>query len=110
MKLPNYEQAFLPREKIADYLLSDSHPRGRTKAAFFKRFGFTQENWQLLAKALTEHAANYDAVLVDPTEFGLCYDIYDELTTPSGRTPTILSAWVFDTGSETPRFISAFPR
>ncbi len=35
MKLPNRERAILPRERIRDYLLSDSHPDGRHKAAFF---------------------------------------------------------------------------
>ncbi len=109
MKLPNFEQAFIAREKIADYLLSDSHPRGSTKAVFFKRFGFTQENWQVLAESLTEHAANYDAVFVAATDFGLCYNVVGEIRTPCGRSPTVLSAWFFDTGSEVPRFISAFP-
>ncbi len=39
MKLPNHEKAFVPREKIVDYLLSPFHKDGKGKAAFFKRFG-----------------------------------------------------------------------
>jgi hypothetical protein len=30
----------ITREKIVDYLLSDTHHDGRHEAAFFKRFGF----------------------------------------------------------------------
>jgi hypothetical protein len=37
MKLPNYEQVVITREKVVDYLLSDTHRDGRHKAAFFKR-------------------------------------------------------------------------
>jgi len=109
MKLQNYEQALVPREKIADYLLSDSHPRGSTKAVFFKRFGFTAEKWHVLAEALIEHVSSYDAVFVGATEYGLCYNVVGELRTPSGRSPVVLSAWFYDTGSWVPRFISAFP-
>ena len=109
MKLPNYENAIVPRRKIVDYLLSDSHPRGRTKAKFFKTFGFRRENWQVLAEALIEHAANYDAVFIETTDHGLCYNVVGELRTPSGRSPIVLSGWFFDNGSEIPRLISAFP-
>ena len=54
MKLPNHEQAVVPRAKIVDYLLSDSHRDGRHKAAFFKRFGYAAESWEGLAQALWE--------------------------------------------------------
>jgi hypothetical protein len=40
MKLPNQHKAIIPDTKIRGYLLSTSHPYGRHKAAFFKRFGF----------------------------------------------------------------------
>ena len=40
MKLPNVEQVIVPRAKIVDYLLSETHRNGRYKAAFFLRFGF----------------------------------------------------------------------
>jgi hypothetical protein len=43
VKLPNHEHAVVPRAKILDYLLSDSHRDGQHKAAFFKRFGFAAE-------------------------------------------------------------------
>jgi hypothetical protein len=40
VKLPNADQARVEREKITEYLLSTSHPDGRSKAEFFSRFGF----------------------------------------------------------------------
>lgn len=34
MKLPNGERAFVPPEKLAGYLLSETHPTGQSKARF----------------------------------------------------------------------------
>ena len=39
MKLPNAQQARVDRSKVVDTLLSDSHPDGMSKSAFFRRFG-----------------------------------------------------------------------
>ena len=44
MKLPNKEHAFIPESKIKEYLLSDSHPTGRSKSKFFTMFGFDETN------------------------------------------------------------------
>ena len=35
MNVPNYETAFIPILKIEDYLLSESHSVGKSKAKFF---------------------------------------------------------------------------
>lgn len=56
MKLPNVENALVPKPKITDYLLSFTHRDGRSKAQFFIRFGFSAENWETLANALLHHA------------------------------------------------------
>jgi hypothetical protein len=37
-----------------DYLLSALHPGGRAKARFFRQFGFTAADWNVLADALRE--------------------------------------------------------
>ena len=51
MKLPNFEQVVIYREKVVEYLLSDTHRDGRHKAAFFKKFGFTVSEWDRAASA-----------------------------------------------------------
>jgi hypothetical protein len=40
MRLPNADDAVVPREKIQDYLLDLGHPIGGGKALFFLSFGF----------------------------------------------------------------------
>lgn len=43
--LPNAEKAVVPRAKIVGYLLSNTHPSGKSKAEFFSSFGFSSEAW-----------------------------------------------------------------
>lgn len=58
MMPPERDRAYVDQTKITDYLLSRSHPDGRTKAEFFMRFGFAIEKWQELAEALRAAGAS----------------------------------------------------
>jgi hypothetical protein len=51
-----------PREEVARYLLSPTHPEGKGKAAFSRRFGFSPEAWEVLADAF-RHAAENEVAL-----------------------------------------------
>ena len=107
--LPNPEKAYVQRPKITDYLLSSTHEIGKTKAVFFLRFGFSQENWQLLAQALILHTRNSTVIDVTETEFGTKYILEGPLACPDGRTPGIRSVWEIAHGDDAPRFITAHP-
>jgi len=71
MKLPNRENARVSEQKITAYLLSMTHPTGRDKAAFFWKFGFAPENWQLLRDALLQHADIHEVAASEDTLFGM---------------------------------------
>ena len=73
MKLPNHQTAVVPKAKITDYLLSVEHRDGRGKALFFTRFGFSVGDWQALAAALLEHAADHQVTRANkrPLEFAI---------------------------------------
>ena len=109
MNLPNCEWATVAREKLTEYLLSTSHRRGRRKAAFFVRFGFSSDAWEVLADALRVHGCAHEVVEVTPTEFGTMYRVEGEIASPDGRQPRVRTIWMIDTGSDRPRFITAYP-
>ena len=44
MKLPNRENAYIPPRKLTEYLLSETHSIGKSKAKFFRAIGFDEEN------------------------------------------------------------------
>lgn len=109
MKLPHFEQAVVPQAKITGYLLSTSHPDGRSKANFFSRFGFTVAAWEVLAEALRRHAADHEVTKIDPSPFGTRYVIEGIISAPDGRQPLIRVVWFIETGEEIPRLATAYP-
>lgn len=109
MKLPNRQKVFIPEAKIREYLLSPSHPYGRHKAAFFKRFGFSAESPGVLASALRAHAEQCDVMRVDETEFGTRYIVEGQLRTPDGRAPTVRVVWFIEKGENRPRLVTVYP-
>lgn len=110
MRLPNVESATVPQTKITKYLLSPTHSTGRGKAKFFIQFGFSTEQWEVLAAGLLDHARENDVAKTEPTPFGTRYVIEGTLKTPVERTPLVRVVWFIDTGGSTPRFVTAYPQ
>ena len=68
--IPGAENAFVGRSKLTDYLLSRSHPDGRSKAEFLSRFGLTVEGSVVPIAALLEIAPGDDIVETVESRFG----------------------------------------
>ena len=109
MKLPNCEHAVVPRAKVVDYLLSDTHRDGQHKAAFFRGFGFALVAWERMAQALREHAAEHDITRVETSSYGQRYIIEGSIRSPDMRNPLIRAIWFVESGEDTPRFVTAYP-
>jgi hypothetical protein len=69
--LPNAYKARVECEKIIEYLLCESHPDGRAKAAIFAKFGFTIEQWEVLAESLRKHGMTNPVVKTVKSEYGV---------------------------------------
>lgn len=109
MKLPNLDQAEIPKEKITNYLLSIAHRDGRHKATFFMQYGFSPENWAALAEALRRHAADNEIMKIEQTPFGTRYIIEGPLSTPDGRNPLVRVVWFVEHNEVIPRLATAYP-
>lgn len=68
--LRNIDAAIIEETKLTGYLLNPSHERGRHKAAFFARFGYTSANWQDFGHTLIEHARTNAVITSTMTPFG----------------------------------------
>jgi len=106
MKMPNAAQAVVPERKITEYLLSETHPEGKYKAAFFGQFGF--DSWQQLATALLQHAQTQEVFRFVTTEHGTKYIIEGALSTPDERNPGVRSVWIVVNGSDIPQLVTAY--
>jgi hypothetical protein len=109
MWLPNADQAVVEERKITEYLMSESHPDGASKAMFFSGFGFKIARWQELAESLRLLARVSPVSEVRETPYGRRFVVRGRLDTPSGRRPTVRTVWVLEPGAPAPRLVTAFP-
>lgn len=108
VKIPDFDRAVIDEHKITGYLLSDSHPAGRSKAAFFKQFGFRSDAWPQFRDALLAHAKTGKALSVIETYYGKKYIISGPLVCPDSRRPNIRTVWFVKAGANTPRLVTAY--
>jgi len=107
--LPEAHLAVVDERKVRSYLLANSHPAGRAKAAFFRQFGFRASSWQNLSAALMEHALNAEVASVTATAFGTKYMLEGAIEARDGRTPRIRTVWFVANGETAPRLVTAYP-
>ena len=108
--MPAAQNAVIDRRKIVDYLLADDHPTGRTKAAFFRQFGFTRQDPEVLEAAIRVHACETGWVDdIELTEFGVKFVVEGELPSPDGRRPRVYAVWFVEWGARRPRLVTVYP-
>ena len=95
--------------KITGYLLSESHPDGKSKAAFFLQRGFSVAQWEVMAAALREHAAQNTPTTTAANAYGVKYVIEGHISTPDQRGAFIRSVWIQEPGDDMPRLVTAYP-
>jgi hypothetical protein len=70
-KLPSSERAILEIEKIEDYCLNSSHPRGRHKARVFRpALGIDRSDASWLRTALLKELGGAEAIELETDNFG----------------------------------------
>lgn len=109
MKLPNAGGAKVDSKKLAGYLLSSTHPVGRSKAQFFLAVGFRETEVVILERALLEVARTGEVAETQTSAHGVKYTVDGAITTPSGRQVTLRTIWIVDAGDTCPRFVTAYP-
>ncbi len=109
MNLPRVDAVEIAKEKITDYLLNPLHPDGAGKAIFFLAQGFRPDAWQVFAEALRQLAARFPVAKESESRHGVKYVVDGAIQTPVGKSPTVRTVWIVDQGSDTPRFVTAYP-
>jgi len=109
MKLPNRDNAFVPASKLTDYLLSETHSVGRSKAKFLRLLGFDESNVQMLEQGLLAIAQTGDVKEAISSPHGTKYVIEGSLLAPDGRSAQVQTVWIIDAGQDRPRFVTTYP-
>lgn len=108
MKMPNCTLAKIPIEKITEYLLSASHPRGFAKAKWFNTLGYNLERPNELAESIMSLAC-MDIEVSEQTDYGTKYVIVGKITGPNGRTAEVKSVWMLIVDETAPKLLTAYP-
>ena len=109
MDLPHTSQARVEHTKLIGYLLSPTHPDGRSKAALFAQFGFTPNDWEVLQDALRRHGLVNPVVLEVESAYGVRYVVEGPLETPRGGRFLVRTVWIVEQGTVAPRLVTAYP-
>ena len=109
MALPEAESVSVDLEKLTGYVLSESHPIGRSKARFFRGIGFNESNATLLQRGLMEIAKSEAVVQRVASRHGMKYVVDGEIPTPLGSRVRLRTIWIVDAGQPHPRFVTAYP-
>jgi hypothetical protein len=109
LKLPNNQNAEVDLRKLSDYLLSEAHPVGKSKAKYFRSFGFNSENIEMLKQGFIAIARTEDVKEAISSPHGVKYVLDGSLQTPARVFIKLRTIWIIDKGVEIPRFITAYP-
>ena len=104
MKIP--DDAIIPREKLTQYLLVPQ--RKNDKSTFLAQAGFTQNNPDLLEKAIRELIANNEAIQDRQNAYGVFYRVVGDLHGPEGILATV-TVWIQLTNNNDYRFVTLKP-
>jgi len=109
--IPIFDRVEIDEAKLLNYVLSETHPRGRHKARVFRsRLGLTVNDAAMLRQALLDAATAPNAPFhfkgVD--DHGEHLNLDFALSTPVGSA-TIRSIWIVRFGETVLRFVSCYP-
>jgi hypothetical protein len=103
------EEVEVQARKLTDYLLNAAHPKGKTKAAFFRDvLGIVCGDWSFLHAQLVDGlgCGSYEDVRLE--EHGIRFSAILPVTGRNGRTATIQTAWIVRSG-ERASLVTAHP-
>lgn len=108
MKL-SAKDAVIPSEKVSRYILSRTHPDGRTKAQYLALLGYSETDGPRLETDLREQHLGREALPGKLSPYGQKYEILGPLTGPSGRSAWVRTVWIVRTGESSPRLVTLVP-
>lgn len=107
MKLPRYEDAVIPKEKLTQYALSPKGDADKARA-FESALGYTLENADALIAQIRENLPKFEAKEKPDTGWGTRYEVSMMLTGPNGKDAKVITAWIDDKNTREMRLTSVY--
>ena len=108
-RLPNADEATVPREKLRDYALDPEHPLGRHKARVFRSaLGITQTDWEYLRDQILAAIPSASVATVRVISWGTLYEVPILIEGLNGATHEVTTAWIVAPDDERPKLVSTY--
>jgi hypothetical protein len=104
-RLPNYTSAYIPSAKLSNYLLDPIKEPNKSKA--FNALGYDLGNADKLEADILEGLKHYSGAVFAPNEYGIPAEVTMELGITKRK--MVRTGWMYDHGSNKPRFVTAYP-
>ena len=104
-RLPNYINAFIPRAKLDKYLLDPVKEPNKSKV--FNALGYNVGNADQLEADIIEGLRHNSGATFAPNEFGTPAEV--TMVLGITKKQKVRTAWIYDNGSNKPRFVTAYP-
>lgn len=110
MRVSSQQKVIIPKSKLTDYLLSETHPVGKWKSRFFQSLGYDSRAVDALDASLREILRLGAASEAVEGKHGIKYLIDGTITGPGGLSAAIRTIWIVEKGDNVLRFVTAYPR
>ncbi len=109
MKLPYAKNVVIPKEKLVNYILSETHPTGKFKAKIFRKIGFDESKINTFEKELKQIADSEEIIKEITSKYGTKYIIDGQIKGSEGKAIKVRTIWIIEIGEIKPRFITIYP-
>ena len=109
-RLPNAELAWVPVEKMTEYLLNPFNPQAGSKPDDFAKMGYHNQNIEVLERDLISIAQNYPPIEERITAINTAtYRVEGYIATPQDGNRYMRTVWEIRPDAPRPRLVSAYP-
>lgn len=108
-RLANAELAWVPVNKMTEYLLNPFNPRAGTKPDDFAKMGYGIRNIDVLERGLISIAQNYPPIEERTTPISVTYRVEGYIATPEDGNRYIRTVWETRPDDPRPRLVTAYP-
>lgn len=99
----------VPEGKLEQYLLSTSHPHGRSKAVLFLNNGYGPEKADTLREQFLRVFRNGTLEDEIESEYGMKYVISGVIRVKEEKKAKVTTVWIDEAGTDYVRFVTAYP-
>lgn len=108
-RLANADSAWVPVNKMTEYLLNPLNPKAGNKPDNFAKMGYDRSNIDVLERDLISVVQNYPPIDQRLTPNSVTYRVEGYIATPKDGIRYLRTVWEIRPDAPSPRLVTAYP-